>query len=163
MFDELTPFSWAEKRSFAFLAAAFGVNKSQKITFSYDKKPCLEEDCFLEVVMKMYNKDYSHCDKCFGNKPYTRVCGRKCYHCPYCLFQKYPCAGTIFHKTRIPLRKWFNLIVALSEKDISGYRIAVDYNLSLNGAYIMKDKILRQHFFSKILEYRQLINTCSLS
>lgn len=42
--------------------------------------------------------------------------GKRVYECTHCHRQTSPTAGTIFHKTRVPLRKWFWMLFLLSQQ-----------------------------------------------
>lgn len=48
-------------------------------------------------------------------KKYHRIKGRRCYVHSHTGHQIYPCAGTIFHKSTTPLRKWFYAIYLVSQ------------------------------------------------
>ena len=53
------------------------------------------------------------CPKC-GGKAYWRISTRDLYKCGSCRHQVSLTAGTIFHKTRTPLMKWFMLIFRMA-------------------------------------------------
>jgi transposase-like protein/predicted RNA-binding Zn-ribbon protein involved in translation (DUF1610 family) len=53
------------------------------------------------------------CPKC-GGKEYWRISTRDLYKCSHCRHQVSLTAGTIFHKTRTPLMKWFMLIFRMA-------------------------------------------------
>lgn len=53
------------------------------------------------------------CPKC-GGKEYWRITTRDLYKCSHCRHQVSLTAGTIFHKTRTPLMKWFMLIFRMA-------------------------------------------------
>jgi len=53
------------------------------------------------------------CPKC-GGKNYWRISTRGLYKCSDCRHQVSLTAGTIFHKTRTPLMKWFMLIFRMA-------------------------------------------------
>ena len=40
-------------------------------------------------------------------RPHHRLAKRKAYSCDYCGTHVYPLAGTIFEKSRTPLKSWF--------------------------------------------------------
>lgn len=67
-----------------------------------------EEKC-LDHVFKLTNPNLSNCLKCGEDITYRRVLKRKCYQCPKCKHQLYPCAGTIFEKSTTPLNIWFHV------------------------------------------------------
>lgn len=53
------------------------------------------------------------CPKCGGGE-YWRIATRDLYKCGHCRHQVSLTAGTIFHKTRTPLMKWFMLIFRMA-------------------------------------------------
>jgi len=53
------------------------------------------------------------CPKCNG-KEYSRISTRGLYKFKNCHYQVSLTAGTIFHKTRTPLMKWFMLIYRMA-------------------------------------------------
>lgn len=55
-----------------------------------------------------------HCPDCAASTKWSRVKGRTCFQSQWCGFQVYPFAGSIFEKTRTPLRLWFFAIYLFS-------------------------------------------------
>ena len=47
------------------------------------------------------------CNKCDEKDFYKRISTRRAYQCRHCRSLTSPTAGTIFHRTRTPLRAWF--------------------------------------------------------
>lgn len=47
------------------------------------------------------------CPGCMKRSKFSKLKQRKCYSCQWCGYHIYPLAGTIFHKSRTPLKKWF--------------------------------------------------------
>lgn len=73
------------------------------------------------------------CRKCGKTEFYPRIVTRRMYQCRACLHFNSPTAGTIFHKTRTSLQRWF-LAIFLIASDKRGYsalllseHIGVDY------------------------------------
>jgi len=67
-----------------------------------------DEDCAKHLMMQRWGNDFI-CPKC-GNKEFWYLTTRKRYECRNCHLQTSATAGTIFHKTRVPLLKWYWLI-----------------------------------------------------
>jgi len=67
-----------------------------------------DEDCAKHLMMQRWGNDFI-CPKC-GNKEFWYLTTRKLYECRNCHLQTSATAGTIFHKTRVPLLKWYWLI-----------------------------------------------------
>jgi transposase len=47
------------------------------------------------------------CPGCARRTKFHRLTERRAYVCQHCGYHVYPCAGTIFHKSRTPLTTWF--------------------------------------------------------
>ena len=61
------------------------------------------------------------CDRCGSRKkPYRNKNRKNIYQCKDCGYQASLTAGTIFHKTRLPLSRWFLMIylIALTDEKI---------------------------------------------
>jgi transposase-like protein len=71
-----------------------------------------EDDCVDWLFRTRWPHDFE-CPKC-GGKKYWQLKTRSIYKCASCRHQVSITAGTIFHKTRIPLLKWFMLIYRMS-------------------------------------------------
>lgn len=71
-----------------------------------------EQDCYNWLYRRRWPKGYS-CPKCV-QKSYSIISTRALYKCKSCHYQVSLTAGTIFHKTRIPLLKWFMLIYRMA-------------------------------------------------
>jgi len=67
-----------------------------------------EEDCAKHLMEQRWGNDF-FCPKC-GNKEFWYLTKRRLFECRSCHCQTSVAAGTIFHKTRVPLIKWYWLI-----------------------------------------------------
>jgi len=72
-----------------------------------------EEDC-LEFIRKMRWPKGFICPNC-GHDDAYELNDRRLYQCCVCRRQTSVTAGTIFHKTRTPLRKWFYMIYQVAQ------------------------------------------------
>jgi hypothetical protein len=79
-----------------------------------------DEKACWEYVVKMRWPDGAQCDTCEGVK-FDLIRTRKVFECRGCRRQLSATTGTIFHKSRIPLQKWFWAIflMATSKKGVS--------------------------------------------
>lgn len=69
------------------------------------------DDVCLEYIQEQrWPTAVTHCVKCGKRWKHHRVTGRTAYACGHCGNQIYPQAGTIFAKSRVPLKKWFYAI-----------------------------------------------------
>lgn len=67
-------------------------------------------DACLDKLMDILVGLRSTCDRCERDTRFSRIRNRRAYQCQWCGFQVYPCVGTIFERSRTPLRKWFYAI-----------------------------------------------------
>jgi transposase-like protein len=73
-----------------------------------------EEAC-QDHLFRMRWPDGYRCPRCGHSHAYN-LPKRRLYQCKGCGYQASLTAGTIFHKTRIPLRKWFWLVFLMSRQ-----------------------------------------------
>jgi transposase len=66
-----------------------------------------DEQACLDKVFQLTYKDLNICPKCSETTKFRRIPTRRCYQCTKCYHQIYPCASTIFDKSRTPLMYWF--------------------------------------------------------
>jgi len=71
-----------------------------------------EDDCHEFLFRTRWPNEFV-CPKC-GGKEYWLISTRGLYKCSDCRHQVSLTAGTIFHKTRTPLLKWFMLILRMA-------------------------------------------------
>lgn len=74
---------------------------SQFIEKFHDESICLQKIVDLRFPEGIY------CSSCADFTPHHKLKKRMAYQCNECLHQFYPLAGTIFQKTRTPLKLWF--------------------------------------------------------
>ncbi len=73
-----------------------------------------DEDACLEAL---FEKRFGHlkwCPHCGCEARFYRVKDRRCYACMDCRHKFYPTAGTVLHRTHIPLKTWFFVIYLFS-------------------------------------------------
>jgi transposase len=73
-----------------------------------DNKSCLDH---------LFTAKYGNikvCPGCDRGTKFHRVKKRTCYECQFCGYQLFPLAGTIFEKTRTPLKKWFHAMYLMT-------------------------------------------------
>lgn len=73
-----------------------------------------DDDVCLEFVAKLIYPDGITCRTCKEVRPHARLSNRKAYSCDYCGTHVYPLAGTIFEKSRTPLKSWFYAMFLIS-------------------------------------------------
>lgn len=78
-----------------------------------------EEKC-LDYLFRVRWPDGFCCPRC-SHSQYYKLTPRALYKCQSCGYQASVTAGTIFHRTKVPLRKWYWLIyrMAISKTGVS--------------------------------------------
>jgi transposase-like protein len=100
-----------------------------------------EEDC-LQAIQKMRWPNGFVCSHCKHNKGY-RLHGRRVIQCVLCKKQTSITAGTIFHKTRISLVKWFwMLFLIIQDKGgASALRLSKQLDMHVKTVWNLLHKI----------------------
>lgn len=80
--------------------------------FQFQRKFSTNQKCYQFLFNKRW-PDGFRCPRCNHDK-YSFHSVRKLYQCKQCNYQASVTAGTILHKTRTPLRKWFWMIYLLT-------------------------------------------------
>ncbi len=88
--------------------------------FQFQKRFATEPRC-RAYLLKQRWPDGFICPRCHHNYGYF-IEGRASFQCQRCRYQASVTAGTIFHKTKTPLRKWFWMIYFLSQNK-TGYSV----------------------------------------
>ena len=80
---------------------------------------------------------------------------KRVYECRACGYQCSVTAGTIFHKTRVPLRSWFWAIYRMSQdkKGISSLQLSKEIGVCYPTAWLMQQKI-RKAMTDRDQQYR---------
>jgi len=118
------------------------------------KKRFGTERACQNALEKMRWPDGFLCPKCKHNKA-TRIKTRRLLQCSKCHFQVSLTSGTIFHKTRTPLQKWFWAIylVGQDKGGVSAMRLSKQLELGYKTAWAMLHKI-RQAMALRDSEYK---------
>ena len=105
------------------------------------KKFSTEEKC-RQHLFKLRFPDGFICPKC-GHREYFLITTRNLYECKSCGYQASITAGTIFHKTRTSLIKWFWAIyfVSRDKGGVSALALKKHLNVSYQTAWLMLHKI----------------------
>jgi transposase-like protein/predicted RNA-binding Zn-ribbon protein involved in translation (DUF1610 family) len=100
-----------------------------------------EESC-REHLFNIKWSDGFECPKC-GHDEYYKIESRNLYQCTNCGHQASVTAGTIFHKTRTPLRIWFWIIFLVSKdkRGVSALSLSKEFPISYPTAWSMLHKI----------------------
>lgn len=99
-----------------------------------------DEASCLEHIMDMRFGMRRHCGKCgVVDATFHKLENRKAYCCAHCGDHLYPCAGTIFEKTRTPLQIWFYAIFLFisTRHGVSGMELHRQLGVTRKCAYRM--------------------------
>jgi transposase-like protein len=113
---------------------------TRKLTVREFFKRFPDEDSCLERVMEVRFGLRHTCQKCgVLNATFHRLEKRKAYCCSHCGDHLYPCAGTIFEKTRTPLQVWFYAIFLFvsTRHGVSGMELHRSLGVTRKCAYRM--------------------------
>ena len=101
-----------------------------------------EEQCHAALIEMRWPEGFV-CPKCGGRK-YSYAKARRIFQCSACRAQTSVKAGTIFHKSRTPLVKWFLAIYLLtqSKNDVAALELARQLGVKWDTAWLMKQKLM---------------------
>jgi hypothetical protein len=101
------------------------------------------EDQCHDALVKMRWPDGFVCPKCKG-RDHAYCEPRKLFQCRACRVQTSVRAGTIFHKSRTPLTKWFLAmhLITSAKNDISSLELSRQIDVKWDTAWLMKQKLL---------------------
>ena len=102
-----------------------------------------EDKCHTALFQLHWPQGYE-CPKC-GNVSYCELKGRKLYQCNRCHYQTSVTAGTIFHGTHVPLKKWFLAIYLVTQRKngISALQLSREIGVSANTGWMIKHKLMQ--------------------
>ena len=105
--------------------------------FEFNKHYRTDEDC-LQAIAKMRWPSGFICPKCEHDDGY-RLRDRRVIECSLCKYQTSITAGTIFHKTRVPLVKWFWMmfLVAQDKGGASALRLSKQLDMHLKTVWLL--------------------------
>lgn len=129
--------------------------KSQAINLLEFQKRFPDEKACLNHLFELRWSDGFICPRC-GHKRHSFIQSRRLYQCRACRYQASLTAGTIFHNTRTPIRKWFWMIFMMTRQK-SGVAILRMQELLDIGSY--KTAWLMGHKIRKAMEDRDRFHT----
>lgn len=104
-----------------------------------------DEDCIQWLWSEHHSTDgaRSHCPSCNRTRRFHMVRGRNCYSCDSCGHHVFPRVGTIFERSRVPLRVWFAAINELElEPDLNVNALAQRLGTTDARAKRIRDRIV---------------------
>ena len=104
-----------------------------------------EEQC-VEYLEKLKWPKGFKCDRCEHDEYYQYQSGsRTVYQCKSCRKNHRLTAGTLFHRTKISLRKWFLAIhqISQSKNSVSALELHRHIDVNYKTAWLVKQKIMQ--------------------
>lgn len=119
------------------------MTKSSFSLFEFQQRYRTEQDC-LRTIEKVRWPHGFICPKCEHHDGY-RLHTRRVIECVVCKYQSSITAGTVFHKTKISLLKWFWAIylIAQDKGGISALRLSKQLDINFKTAWRILHKIRR--------------------
>ena len=118
-------------------------NYSEISFFEFQERFLTEDDCF-QYLKKLRWPDGFNCPQCGHTEAYFMK-RRKVFQCKNCRHQTSVTVNTIFHRTHVPLRKWFWAIflVGTDKRGCSAKRLEKLIGVHYATAWLMIHKIRR--------------------
>jgi len=66
-----------------------------------------DDDTCLDHLMKLRYGETLECPRCGKEGKFARLAKHPAYSCPWCGHHIHPMVGTPFHRSHVPLQKWF--------------------------------------------------------
>jgi transposase-like protein len=100
-----------------------------------------EQQCGEQLSRQRWPEGFS-CPRC-GGPSRGYMAARQVHECARCSYQCSVTAGTIFHKTRVPLTGWFWAIYRLShdKKGISAMQLKKEIGVCYQTAWLLLHKL----------------------
>ena len=101
-----------------------------------------EDQCHAALAKWRWPDGFA-CPKCAGGK-YSYVATRRLYQCSSCSLQTSARAGTIFHKSRTPLPKWFLAMYMMTsaKNDVAALELSRHLDVKWDTAWLIKQKLM---------------------
>ena len=107
-----------------------------------------EEQCHAALIRMRWPDGFT-CPRC-GERRHSYSGARRVFQCSSCRKQTTVKSGTIFHKSRTPLVKWFLAIYLLtqSKNDIAALELARQLSVKWDTAWLIKQKLMETAFLA---------------
>ena len=102
-----------------------------------------DEATCIQALADLKWPDGFSCTRCQGRNAYRLACRPRLFECAACGHQHSVTAGTIFHKTRTPLRCWFiaAYLIAHDKRGVSALYLSRELAIRYDTAWLMCHKI----------------------
>jgi hypothetical protein len=101
-----------------------------------------ESSCIKSLSDRKWPDGFS-CDHCQSERSYQLKTRPRIFECVKCRHQHSVTAGTVFHKTRIPLRKWFlaAFLMMSDKRGVSAMFLSRELDIRYETAWLMAHKL----------------------
>jgi len=102
-----------------------------------------DEDACIQALSELRWPDGFTCEKCENTKAYHLASRPRIFECAKCGHQYSITAGTVFHKTRTELRKWFMAAYLIShdKRGVSAMMVSRELTIRYDTAWLMCHKL----------------------
>lgn len=102
-----------------------------------------DEPTCIQALADLRWPDRFTCNRCGGRKAYHLAARPRIYECAECGCQHSITAGTVFHKTRTDLRKWFlaTYLISHDKRGVSALMISRELAIRYDTAWLMCHKL----------------------
>ena len=121
-----------------------GKNPTGSSLIRFQQKFSSEQDC-IQYLFTLKWPDGFRCRKCGGEKAYQLKVEPRVFQCAHCNCQESVTAGTLLHRTRTPLLKWFwaAYLLCQDKRGISAMHLSRELDLRYPTAWTMLHKLRR--------------------
>jgi transposase len=118
-------------------------NPKKQYSIADFRKEFPDDDACLNKLFSARFGAMEKCPECGRKNKYKRVKGRKCFFCPVCYNQIYPCVGTPFEKSTTSLVLWFyaEFLFTVSKNGLSAAELERHLGVTYKTAYRMLSQI----------------------
>ena len=120
---------------------------------SFAEKYCTEASCIQALYDLRWPTGFV-CTKCPSTEAYHLNCRPRLFTCAECDHQHSITAGTIFHKTRTDLRKWFlaSYLMMHDKRGVSAMMLCRELSIRYDTAWLMAHKL--RHALSESTDFQ---------
>ena len=99
--------------------------------------------CLDRIMQEQYGGKRISCPGCSADATFSRIAKRRAYACQRCGHHIYPCAGTVFAKSRTPLVTWFfaMYLMASTRRGVSAKELQRQIGCTYKTAWRMRRKL----------------------
>lgn len=118
------------------------MRQAEMSIIEFQHKFASEEDCRVHLFQMRWPKGYQ-CPRCSHDQAYFHRT-RHLYQCKSCGYQASLTAGTVFHRSRTPLTKWFWMIFLIGRQKSGVSMLALQHLLEIKSyktVWLMGHKI----------------------